>query len=66
MTVDHDTDHSSTPAGERMIAELRQAHASLRADLVVLERALGMLSDVTGNHGAVAEMIDGLTVANFA
>ncbi|WP_405485145.1 hemerythrin domain-containing protein [Nocardia sp. NBC_00511] len=55
----------STLAGSRMVEELLAVHRPLRADIVVLGCALEILTDATGDHSAVPEMINGLTIADF-
>lgn len=55
----------STATGRQMIAELLSVHDLLRADIVVLERALELLSDETADNEQIPEMIAGLTVAKF-
>lgn len=55
----------STPAGRRMVEQLRQVHEPLRADVEVLEQALVLLADETADRSSIPDMISGLTIADF-
>lgn len=57
---------NGTPAGRQMVAQLRGIHQVLRADLADIQLAISVLDEEAGDLDAVTDLINGLTVADFA